>query len=134
VEASDSHVVCQIGIFEETPGDLEEGVRHVREDVLPALRGANGLRAAYWLINRERGRRLALLFWESDEMSIEEMPKLLDQINKNRRRAGKVGPQNPPIRVERYEVFAQATTKLSRLLMSTKAPARRPRRKKPAEA
>jgi hypothetical protein len=133
MESVDSPLVCQIGIFEEAPEDLEEGVRHVREDVLPALREANGLRAAYWLINRERGRRLALLFWESDELSIQEMPKLLDQINKNRRRAGKLGPQNPPVRVERYEVFAQATTKLSRMLLGAKAPARRtPRPKKVA--
>src|SRR5438105_6285928 len=60
-------MVVTVATFTESGAQLEEGVRHVQEEVVPAIRGAKGLVAGYWLVDRERGQRLSIMAWESAE-------------------------------------------------------------------
>jgi hypothetical protein len=47
-------VIVAIATFEESGEQLEEGMRHVREEVVPSIRGSKGVRAAYgWSIGRQ---------------------------------------------------------------------------------
>jgi hypothetical protein len=85
--------------FEETPEDLEAGIHHVEEEVLPVLRDAAGL-TGVWLVDRERGRRISLMVWESQELADAAFAALAA----HRERLGNP-PRPTPSSVENYEVY-----------------------------
>jgi hypothetical protein len=92
--------------FSETSPQLEEGLRHVKEEVVPAVRGAAGLRTAYWVVDRENGKRLSIMVWDSAEAASAAMPAVAASIKQTRARAGRTEPQRSSDRSARFEVFA----------------------------
>jgi heme-degrading monooxygenase HmoA len=50
----------------ESATDLSAGIEHVHDEVIPALAGAEGLHG-WWLVDRESGRRVSVMVWDSEE-------------------------------------------------------------------
>ena len=56
---------ARIGTWQGSPAELERWIRRSREEVKPNIQTDAGLRAAYWLVDREAGKGLIVTFWES---------------------------------------------------------------------
>ncbi len=100
-------MIVTIATFEESGEQLEEGMRHVREEVVPSIRGATGVRAAYWLVDRGAGKRLSVTLWDNPDAAAAAMPGVMASIKHLREKAGRTEPQRSPVRSERFEVFAE---------------------------
>jgi hypothetical protein len=100
-------MLVSISHFEQQGVDLEEGVRHVLEEVVPSIQGAQGLRAGYWAVDRQNGKRISILVWESADAAGAAMPAVVEGIKQRRAAAGLTEPQASPTSSERFEVIAQ---------------------------
>jgi hypothetical protein len=100
-------MIATMATFQETAEQLEEGMRHVREEVVPAIRGAKGVRAGFWVVDRGSGKRLSLIVWDDAEAAAAAMPGVIASIKRLREESGRTEPQRSPDHSERFEVFAQ---------------------------
>jgi hypothetical protein len=93
-------MVAQIVTFEESEDQLNAGVAHVMDDIVPALEAAQGL-TGFWLVDREHGKRLSVLVWESDAAASAAMVRVQQRL------ASSKHTRPTPTKVERFEVFAR---------------------------
>lgn len=98
-------MILSVATFDEAGPELDEGIRHVREEVVPALAGADGLVSGYWVVDRDAGRRLSVMVWRDGDAVSSAMPAVIAQIAAARAAAG-LGQQAAPTSTARYEVFA----------------------------
>lgn len=90
---------ARVNIFQGSTESIEAGIRHVRENVLPALGGIPGSRGLVSLVNRETGKSMGITLWESEEAmaaSSEAAQRLREEV------AGTLGERIEG--VETYEV------------------------------
>jgi hypothetical protein len=60
-------VFARVTTYEGSPGQLDEGLRIFREEVIPWLRDASGFRGWIVLVDRDEGRSLGITFWATEE-------------------------------------------------------------------
>ena len=85
--------------FQETAEDTEAGIAHVQDEVIPALKEAQGL-LGLWLVDRDHHRRLTVMVWNSEEHYSEGMAAV-----QARRAAAPERHRPAPASVQRYEVY-----------------------------
>ena len=90
---------AQIVTFQETPEQVDAGIAHVLDDVIPALENAPGL-TGLWLANRETGKRLSILVWESEAAASAAMAEV------QKRLATSKHTRPTPASVEKFDVYA----------------------------
>jgi len=84
----------------ESDADLTAGVEHVNDEVIPALKSAPGLQG-WWLVDRENGRRVTLMVWDTEEDYQAGMAEV------QKARAKDPDRHRPaPTAVGRFEVYA----------------------------
>lgn len=93
---------AQVIRFQDAPDDLEAGIAHVLDEVVPATdasEGADGL----WLVDRESGERLSVMLF-ADEAAAEAMFARVAE----RRAAAPARVRPKPVSSARYEVYARS--------------------------
>lgn len=93
---------AQVIRFQDEPADLEAGMSHVLDEVVPAADATPGVRGL-WLVDRETGERLSVMVFE-DEASAQAMFAIVGE----HRAADPDRVRPKPVSASRYEVFAQA--------------------------
>ncbi len=94
---------ARVSTFTGTSDQIDEAIRQAREDVVPRLEELDGYRGAYFLVDRENAKSLAVTLWESEEAmrASEEAANSLRSET-----ADALGTQM--VGVERYEVAVAA--------------------------
>jgi hypothetical protein len=91
---------AQVITFHDSATDLEDGISHVLDEVVPAAAGTPGVRGL-WLVDRESGERLSVLVF-ADEATAEAMFAKVGE-----RRTADPGRNRPkPAGARRYEIYA----------------------------
>jgi hypothetical protein len=89
--------------FKSAPARIDEGVRNIKENVIPNAKKLAGFKGGYWLVDRKTGVGFGVTLFESEaalQSSEEAAKKIRDQ-------AATTGVTQIT-GVERYEVVAQA--------------------------
>ena len=89
---------ARIGTWQGSPDELERWISRAREQVKASVQQDPGLKAAYWLVDRQGGKGLIVTIWESEEaMRSSEQARA-------RRQAVTSAATGATVTTDRYEV------------------------------
>ena len=92
-------MVARVGTWQGSAEELERWIRRSREEVKPSIQKDQGLKGAYWLVDRETGKGLIVTFWESaDAMQASEEARL-------KRQAATSASTGAKVTTERFEII-----------------------------
>jgi len=95
---------ARIGTWQGSPDELERWISRAREQVKPSVQQDPGLKAAYWLVDRQGGKGLIVTIWESEEaMRSSEQARA-------RRQAVTSAATGAKVTTDRYEVVDTLAT------------------------
>ena len=89
---------ARLGAWQGSAAELERWIERAREHVKPSIREDAGLKAAYWLVDRESGKALIVTLWE-----IEEAMRASEEARR-RRQAATSAATGAQVTTERYEI------------------------------
>lgn len=88
--------------FKGDAAQIEEGIRVIKETIIPSAKKMAGFKAGYWVVDRKAGKGFAMTIFESEAA----MRASEEAAKESREQAAKTGTQITG--VERYEVVASA--------------------------
>ena len=97
---------AQIVTFQETAEQVDAGIEHVLDDVIPALEHAPGL-TGLWLANRATGKRLSIMVWESEAAASAAMAEV------QKRLATSKHTRPTPASIEKFDIYASVGAMVS---------------------
>ncbi len=90
---------ARISTLEGSPEHIDEGLRQVRQNVLPQLHQQEGFKGMVALANRQTGTTLGITFWEN-EQALKASEEAADRLREDSAQA----MSDTIAGVERYEV------------------------------
>lgn len=85
------------------PDQIDDAVRLIENDVIPAAELMSGFKGGHWLADREHGKMIAVTYWETED----DMVASDDRVRQLREQTvDKIGAHVEG--VEHYEVVARA--------------------------
>lgn len=90
---------ARVSTYQGPPDQIDEGVRHAQESILPRIQGLDGFQGVYFLVDRQSGKGLSITLWESEET----MRASEEAANQLRRESAEASSEEI-LGVERYEV------------------------------
>jgi heme-degrading monooxygenase HmoA len=95
---------ARIGSWQGSADELEQWIRRGRELVKPSLLQDAGLKAAYWLVDRDAGTAMIVTFWETEAaMRASEEARL-------KRQSAMTASTGAKVTTQRYEVVDTLVT------------------------
>ena len=89
---------ARIGTWQGSRDELDRCIARSRDEVKPNIRHDPGLKAAYWLVDREGGKGLIVTFWDNQgAMHASEQSRL-------KRQAATSATTGARVSTDRYEV------------------------------
>jgi heme-degrading monooxygenase HmoA len=58
---------ARVSTYQGSPQQIDEGLDHARQNILPRVRAVDGFEGVYYLVDRQSGRALSITLWESEE-------------------------------------------------------------------
>ena len=89
--------------FKGDPAQIEEGIRVIKDTILPSAKKMAGFKAGYWVVDRKAGKGFAITIFESEAA----LKASEDAAAKTRETVSAAGGTKIT-GVERYEVVANA--------------------------
>ena len=89
---------ARIGTWQGTPEELNEWIERSRTVVKPNIEKDPGLKAVYWLVDRDAGQGIIFTIWES------EQAMQLSEVARARRQAAMGGKTGAKVTTARFEV------------------------------
>lgn len=90
---------ARLGSWQGSTEELERWIQRAREDVKPSIQQDAGLKAAYWLVDREGGKGLIVTFWESEEAM------RASEDARRRRQSATSAATGAKVTTDRYEII-----------------------------
>lgn len=88
---------------DESADDLQAGIEHVRDEVIPAFQQTDGVQG-WWLADREARRRITVLICEGEECLQAAMARIQEARSRDPERR-----RPAPSTVGRLEIYGQTT-------------------------
>jgi len=89
---------ARIGTWQASPDELERWIVRSREHVKPSIAQDPGLKAVYWLVDRQGGKGLIVTLWES------EHAMRASEHTRAQRQAATTTATSATVTTDRYEV------------------------------
>ena len=58
---------ARVSTLRGAPEQIDDGIRQVRENVLPSVEQMDGYQGGYLLVDRQNGTSISITLWESEE-------------------------------------------------------------------
>lgn len=94
----------RVSTIQGKPERIEEGIRHYREQLIPAAQKITGFKGAFLMVDRKQGKSVGITLWDT-EKNLRASTVAADKL---RAQGAKTAGTDQPPAVEIYEVAVQA--------------------------